>query len=402
MPFRPLLGLFGLAAVLATISTFVWASFQPESRFLTPRGSWGTKLHCVFDAIYLSDPNADVLVFGTSRTKAAVNAGILERELTARVGKTVRVVDLSFVGANPGLSYQFLSEYVSRHKPPKLIIFEAQQVRESPSVAPYVNRFFSIAAKPDLYLDILFHLRTPSLVNRLADVSRLMIDHLDKSLNKALSPWDSLWLDSSNLKCRVGAGMAANEESRHDVVSDASPRPAAVEALKLRAAVAEASNPGSSAGDDAGKPKKKQKRSGKKKKKMRQLAEAQRERGTDWEQRPAWDWQYTLPPSERYLFYYDRFVDLAEQNNAKVVFLRLPGYLEPPSTPVQTSQFEALVNAPVLVPGLDTLRKIYPSYNDRHHVGPPGQPLLMEWLADQLVERVPVRNLLADQSANDR
>ena len=85
-----------------------------------------------------------------------------------------------------------------------------------------------------------------------------------------------------------------------------------------------------------------------------------------------------------------------------MVFLRLPGYLEPPSTPVQSSQFEALVNAPVVVPELDMLRKLYPFYRDTHHMDKRGQPPLMAWLADQLVEHVPLRNILAETPVNDR
>jgi hypothetical protein len=378
------------AAVVLVIAGFSWATFRPEARFHVPADRFGSRLSCLYHIIYEWEGDAQVLVFGTSRTAAAINATLLAERLASDGGVPTQVAKLSMAGANPGLSYQIFQEYLSRHEAPKLIIFEAQQVRESPSVVPYVNRYFSMTAKPDLYLDLVLSLEGKSIVGRSADALRLLVDHYDKSISKALSPSQTLWRKPKRNPCSDRSISKALSPSQTPSL-EPERNPSGHKTLRKAAGKKESGDRTAKAKESKNAELKAQKLEKQRKKnkekalkvasKQQELQEARDERGNSWEQLPAWDWQYTLPTAERYLLYYRRFAAWAEENDARIVFFRAPDYLEPPSTPEQLSQFEALAGAPVLAPDRELLHRLYPLYKNPQHIGRDGWPLVADWIA---------------------
>ena len=375
MAFRLLLRAACFVAVVLLLAGFTWATFQPKARYHVPSDEFGKRMNCLYRLIYEDERDAQILVFGSSRTAAAINAPILAWRASEESGDPVTVAKLSMAGANPGLSYQVFQEYLARHKAPKLIVFEAEQVRNSPSVVPYVNRFFTITALPQLYLDVVTAGTTEPLLQRMADALRLLVDHYDKSLSKALSPQFTLELQGT--VCTDGT--QSNVPDATDLAADAEDLQAKKTAKKQkRKAMAALKRNGKAAENEA----RIAARQGIERSKtdLRRVHRAIKERGETWETMPFWDWGYTTPEAQRYLYYYRKFVDWAAENDAHVVFIRFPNYLEPPSTEQQGRAFEDLVGAPVLVPDLELLRQLYPLYKDDHHVSKAAWTAIADWI----------------------
>jgi hypothetical protein len=391
------------AASVLVIALFSWASFQPEARFYAPADRRGTRLSCLYRLIYQWEGDAQVLVFGTSRTWVAIDPTLLAERLTLDSDVPITVAKFSMPDVNPGLSYQIFQEYLSRHEPPELIILEAQQVKKTPSVVR-VSRYFSMTAKLNLYLDLVLNLEAGSFVGRSADALRLLIDHYDKSISKALSPRQTLSLKPEGTPCGdkwIGKHLSPRqslslEPEGNPCAHKTLCKAAGKEKSRDQTAKAEKLERSESLPKESQKNLKKYRRQAPKAAKKQQekalmaalqqqaLQEAWDQRGDSWEQLPAWDWRYTLPAAERYLLYYRRFAAWAEENGARIVFFRPPGYLEPPSTPEQLSQFEALAGAPVLAPDRELLRRLYPLYADTTHMGRDARPLVADWIARSL------------------
>ncbi|HMB78095.1 MAG TPA: hypothetical protein VKN76_16995 [Kiloniellaceae bacterium] len=382
MSLRSLLRAACFVAVVALLAGFTWASFQPKVRYNVPSDDFGKRMSCLYHLIYEWEGDAQVLVFGTSRTGAAISAPILAGRATAASGAPVVVAKMSLAGANPGLSYQIFQEYLTQHAAPDLVIFEAEQVRTSPSVVPYVNRFFTITATPDLYLDVAAGPAIQPLPQRIADALRLLIDHYDKSLSKALSPLYGFSLtETTCTKSTVSKAPLANA----DFLEKLDPAAEDYEEKLKTKAMAVLERAAETAEKKARRAVKKGIRTTAQKQGL--LDESFAAHSETWETEPVWDWHYTTPAAERYFDYYRRFVDWAAANDGKVVFLRFPSYLEPPSTAAQRQAFEAQAGAPVLVPDVALLRELYPLYRDSDHMNQAAWATLADWIVGELRDR---------------
>lgn len=343
------------AAVVTAVLASLILSFRAPARFHAPSDDHAVRLRCIYQSIYMSPTGADVLVFGTSRTGAALLPKQLASELAGGSVPEPLVGRMYFAGNNTSLSYQFLLEYLAQHKAPGLILFEAQSLRESGNGAapvPYVNRYFSTAALPWLYADLLLSIEDPPPVQRAGDVARIFIDHVDKVWTRILSPEYELNLRPDRINCMRGRDRGRQGAARERTVQE---KRVQAQSRERRARMREAA-----------------------------LDVVREKRGERWREMKNEDWVFGGDDGMRHAVYYRRIVALARAHGIRILFYHLPAYLEPPATGAQLAEFRHLAGAPVVTPDLELLEVIYRNYRDPNHVASKSRPPLMRWLAQSV------------------
>jgi hypothetical protein len=81
-------------------------------------------------------------------------------------------------------------------------------------------------------------------------------------------------------------------------------------------------------------------------------------------------------------------VKFAKEHGAQLVFVYQPGYLGWPPGPDFTSEFNAEIGAPLLVPDKRLLQSLQSDgYRDNAHLTAQGRMTFTTWLAQELMEK---------------
>jgi hypothetical protein len=103
------------------------------------KGECNNKASWIYDRIYLSEQELDVVFIGASQTSCAVIDQQIEQELNEIVEKSIKVVNLGYCRGGRDIQYIMLKE-VLRQKNPSVVVIEVteDEPKKSHPVFPYL------------------------------------------------------------------------------------------------------------------------------------------------------------------------------------------------------------------------------------------------------------------------
>lgn len=119
---RGLLALF----VVTFLACCVGAVLLPHDRYIRYQQFGGTTMQplgWVYDRLHHDSTPIDIAIIGASRTEVGVSAPQVEAILTAKLGRTVHVANLSLPQDGRNLHYEVTKELLATHPEVKLIVY---------------------------------------------------------------------------------------------------------------------------------------------------------------------------------------------------------------------------------------------------------------------------------------
>jgi hypothetical protein len=129
---------FGLPFLAGGICLFC-VNPDKQFRYRFVEGECSNKASWIYDRVFLSERNMDVVFIGASQTACAVKDELIEKKLGELTGETVKVASLGYCRGGRDIQYVMLKE-VFRQKKPKLIVIEVSEdePKKSHPVFPYL------------------------------------------------------------------------------------------------------------------------------------------------------------------------------------------------------------------------------------------------------------------------
>ena len=137
-----------LGVVIAVPAVLAWANQHAG-------GVVPAEVSCAFAATRISEPPADIVIFGSSRTGTALDPRAIEGMLNARDdGNPVRVDRLNITGPDNLASVSMLERYLETRGAPKVVVAEVmlklKQRKRPPRRGLYGRRHYSLLPYGDL------------------------------------------------------------------------------------------------------------------------------------------------------------------------------------------------------------------------------------------------------------
>jgi hypothetical protein len=132
------IGLFIIPALIGVIFLFIIpVNKQFSYRFV--KGECNNKASWIYDRIFLSEHELDVVFIGASQTACAVMDQQIEKELNEITEKPIKAGNLGYCRGGRDIQYIMLKE-VFRHKKPSLVVIEVaeDEPKKSHPVFPYL------------------------------------------------------------------------------------------------------------------------------------------------------------------------------------------------------------------------------------------------------------------------
>ncbi len=130
--------LFALPVMAGVIFLF---SINPDKQFSYRfvEGECSNKASWIYDRVFLSDKDMDVVFIGASQTATAVKDEMIEKRLNEQTGQNLKVASLGYCRGGRDIQYVMLQD-VFRNKKPKLVVIEVSEdePKKSHPVFPYL------------------------------------------------------------------------------------------------------------------------------------------------------------------------------------------------------------------------------------------------------------------------
>jgi hypothetical protein len=132
------IGLFIIPALIGVLILFIIpANKQFSYRFV--QGECSNKASWIYDRIFFSEFDLDLIFIGASQTACAIMDHQIEHDLQEITGKSVKVANLGYCRGGRDIQYIMLKE-VFRHKKPSVVVIEVteDEPKKSHPVFPYL------------------------------------------------------------------------------------------------------------------------------------------------------------------------------------------------------------------------------------------------------------------------
>jgi hypothetical protein len=380
---RRLIQIGCLLAIVLVGSIFIYASFQPRMRLAQPDPGASQFMHlkdrsyCYHDQIYLGKSTADVLLFASSRTGAALDPKLAMSSYETVTGRKREIFLFWTPWPNSEIMYAFFRDYLANNPAPKVALFAlTPAVKLNPPVH-YVHPLFHSFAPPYLYPDVLSSSEiVHSRLFAVSDFLRLLISHLDINLTRLLVVNVSFSVPEGD-NCRL------QEDAPENLITDTAQH-ASFEALlnfELEKVMPdlEPERIGTAEGlleTSAGNVLK------------TNFAKAAIKEWGDTNSWPAErHFLMEAPSDERSIEYYRRIVALAKAHNVKIGFHFMPDLLSPEPPSGQVSEMAESLGAPISLPPIHLRKVSYHYYWDTNHVDKAFRSAYSAWFAS-LIDQI--------------
>jgi hypothetical protein len=132
------ISLFALPVMAGVMCLFC---LNPDKQFSYRfvEGECSNKASWIYDRVFLSDKDVDVVFIGASQTATAVKDELIENRLGELTGQALKVASLGYCRGGRDIQYVMLKE-VFRNKKPKMVIIEVSEdePKKSHPVFPYL------------------------------------------------------------------------------------------------------------------------------------------------------------------------------------------------------------------------------------------------------------------------
>lgn len=368
--------------ILLASAVFLYLSFQPRARFGDPATQimkvpgghhW---FDCYHDRIYLGNSKSDVLFFGSSRTRRAIDADLVRNAYESVVGETLDVYAFHTPWSNPEIMYFFFRDYLANNQAPKMAFFELTPVAKLPRPIRYTHPYFADAAPLYLYLDVLNSWDfVRHKVFAISDFLHLLIRHIDQNLSRLMvAEFQYLVPKGNNCPKQVNPIPSTATVAHNDSFEQL------LDAALSRTAPDIASNrigtPESLLETYEGNAN------------MTEVTKLAIKKFGNSENSPVQGhfWRRGAPAS-RSLDYYQRIVALGKAHNVKIAFYFLPDLLSPKPPSAQVKEMAKALDAPLYLLPFQSVKVSYHHYIDPTHVSDEFTPVYSVWFAS-LINKV--------------
>lgn len=359
--------------ILCLASLIIWHSYQPAARYSTIIGNEASrkKFDCIYNSQTQVEESADILIFGSSRAGSYFDARIISRWASEYSGDTVYTQNLNVAGGDISMSYIFLKEYLEKNQP-DIVYVEVLRVKPQVSLIPYLNRAFSSTADWETTNDLLRDFDDGrSVVFRLADMFRVMIDKTDKYISKILVREYSVNVQNTEACIRNKASAkfsSANSKTSKKKFQTLYKR-------NLSALEAEHTN-ASNIRIETNLPRRE-----------RALKKHKKKVGTDWEAKSPQGWDYDTESAKRQLHYYKKIADLSAEKGVELVYFRPYGLYDSEYGADFIANYETQFENEIIYPPYNISKLAYPYYVDPNHAGKQSKRVFALWLVEDMLTR---------------
>lgn len=336
-PVVRLAGLTLLATAVYAVAAFVCYSDRPEIRYAT--------LPCHHKNIYGFSGPMDVVILGSSRTMQGVSAEVMSEALAPSTSESEKPIVLSLARSwkGTGQLYRMLADASDALGPVRRAI-----VIEFSTLSYAVNRTtnyyygyypnYAITVPTSDFLEDWHTKPREPAYSKARDVIGHFVDKIDKNLEQLL--------EGKLSRLSAYAADARLPAATRTCFSEDTPKKEGVLKAKRQQVVA----------------------------KGKTLADLS----------PT-SWRLDNINEDRQGYYIRRFVSYAKEHGITVVFMLVPGFMEPIADPKFTAAFDEKYGARLVSPPLALLEELYSDgFQDLTHMNTKGRERFTRWLAGEI------------------